>query len=375
MPKAPNNQTHYTNQVQLLVGKIYGRSILNDSLLERAIHYFDNNEFVESHSTTSTESDTLHKLEKIERHNHLQSICCEIIELAEGDTLQESNRKTARLLGTIQLISPTEGSKVAVCNEQNKVLYKAILSLRLLDRLLLDNELNDPYIVKVLTEFNGKSFVELDEAERERFTELVRIPLLMAALLQNIGHHHPEARVIFSGEDGKKDRFRILDITDRKKLLKINYKETLSYISNAIGVLKYTGNSKELRDQFVIEEQLKHQFIKKLIKSSFKPEQGIGNLLKVPQIYVSIVLSTKEAYNYKVLPQVFQVLNKNAELGSCSQKAVDALYKITGMFPQGYGIVYMPEDEMGHLGDCYEYAIVNRLYPETPENPLCRIAT
>jgi len=375
MPKALNQQTHYTNQVQLLVEKIYGRSILHDSLLERAVHYFNNNEFVESQPTTNNENDTLHQLEKIERHNHLQSICCEILELAEGDTLKESNRKTARLLGTIQLISPTEGSKVSVCNEQNKVLYKAILSLRLLDRLLLDNELNDAYILKVLAEFDGKSFVEFNEVERERFTELVRIPLLMAALLQNIGHYHPEANIILNGVDGKKNRFRILDITDRKKLLKINYKETLSYISNAIGVLKYTGNSKELRDQFVIDEQLKHQFIKKLIRSSFKAEQGIGNLLKVPQIYVSIILSTKEAYNYKVLPQVFQVLNKNAELGSCSQKAVDALYKITGMFPQGYGVVYMPEDEMGHLGDCYEYAIVNRLYPENPEQPLCRIAT
>jgi hypothetical protein len=375
MAKAPNHQTHYTHQVHLLIGKIYGRSILNDSLLERAMHYFEHNEFVESNSTTTAESDTLHKLEQIERHNHLQSICYEIIDLAEGETLQESNRKTARVLGTIQLISPTEGNKVAVSNEQCKVLYKAILSLRLLDRLLLDNELTDPYILKVLGEFGGKSFVELNEAERLRFTELVKMPLLMAALLQNIGHYHPESKVVLHGEDGKKNRFRILELTDRRKLLKINYKETLSYISNAIGVLKYTGNSKEVRDQFVIDEQLKHQFIKKLIKSSFKAEQEIGNLLKVPQIYVSIILSTKEAYNYKVLPKVFQVLNKNAELGSCSQKAVDALYKITGMFPQGYGIVYMPEDEMGHLGDCYEYAIVNRLYPENPENPLCRIAT
>jgi hypothetical protein len=375
MPKAPNHQTHYTYQVDLLIGKIYGRSMLNDSVLERANHYFDHNEFIESNSRASAESDTLRRLEQVERNNHLQSICYEIIDLAEGDTLQESNRKTARLLGTIQLISPTEGSKVAVIHEQCKVLYKAILSLRLLDRLLIDNELKDPYLLKILAEFPGKSFGYLDEAEQLRFTELVKIPLLMAALLQDIGHCHPDAKIILYGEDGKESPFRVLSIAERNKLLKINYRETLSYISNAIGILKYTGNSKEERDQFVIDEQLKHQFLKKLVKSSFKANQGIGNLLKVPQIYVSIILSTKEAYSYKVLPQVFQVLNKNAELGSCSQKAVDALYKITGMFPQGYGIVYMPEDEMGHLGDCYEYAIVNRLYPENPEHPLCRIAT
>ena len=35
----------------------------------------------------------------------------------------------------------------------------------------------------------------------------------------------------------------------------------------------------------------------------------------------------------------------------------------------------MPIDELGQYGDCYEYAVVNRLYPSVPEQPLCRIAT
>jgi hypothetical protein len=76
-----------------------------------------------------------------------------------------------------------------------------------------------------------------------------------------------------------------------------------------------------------------------------------------------------------LLPQVFQVLNKNAELGACAQSVVDSLYKVTGMFPQGFGIVYMPLGELAEQGDCYEYAIVNALYPRVPEQPNCRIAT
>ncbi len=75
------------------------------------------------------------------------------------------------------------------------------------------------------------------------------------------------------------------------------------------------------------------------------------------------------------MPQVFQVLNKNAELGACAQGVVDSLYKVTGMFPQGFGIVYMPLGELAEQGDCYEYAIVNALYPRVPEQPNCRIAT
>ncbi len=375
MAKPPLYQTHYTRQVQTLLTKVYGRSILNDSVLERAISYFEHHEFVASDSSISPEGQALHKLEQTERHSNLQAICFEIIELIEGDSFEESNRKSAQLLGSIQLISPTEGKKVSANNEQCKPLYKSILSLRLLDRLLLNNEINDPYILKILAEFEGQSYADFDAAAHLRFAELVKMPLIMAALLQDIGHNHAQAQTILLGEDGNQDPHRTLEIEDRKKLLQINHKQTLAYISNGIGIPSYVGNSKAERDQFVIDEQLKHQFIKKLIKSSFKAQQSVGNLLKVPQIYVSIIFSTKDSYNYKLLPKVYQVLNKNAELGICSQRVVDALYQITGIFPQGYGIIYMPEDGAGQQGDCYEYAIVNRLYPELPEQPLCRIAT
>lgn len=375
MAKASQHQTHYTRQVQVLLSKIYGRSLHMDSVFERAINYFEHNESVASNESTSPEGEALHKLEQTERHSQLQAICYEIIELTEGDSFEESNRKSAQLLGTIQLISPTEGKKIAVNNEQCKALYKSILSLRLLDRLLLNNEISDPYILKILAEFEGQSFAEFDAVARHRFTYMVKIPLIMSALLQDIGHNHAQAQRILNGEDGKQNPHRTLELEDRKKLLQINHKQTLIYISNGIGVPTYVGNSKEERDQYIVDEQLKHQFINVLIKGSFKAKQGVGNLLKVPQIYVSIILSTKDNYNYKVLPKVFQVLNKNAELGVCSQKAVDALYQITGMFPQGYGVIYMPEDEMGQQGNCYEYAIVNKLYPPEPEQPLCRIAT
>lgn len=375
MAKASPTQTHYTRQTQVLLTKIYGRSILNDSVLERAINYFDHHEFVATDESISPESQELNKLERTERHNHLHAICYEILDLIEGDSFEESNRKSAQLLGTIQLISPTEGSRVAENNDLCKSLYKAILCLRLLDRLLLNDAVNDPYITQVMTEFEGQSYADLDEEARLRFTDMVKMPVVMAALLQDIGHNHAQAQVILRGENGTEDPHRTLAVEDRKKLLQINHKQTITYISNGLGMPSYSGNSKADRDQFVIDEQLKHQFIKKLIKSSFQAKQGIGNLLKVPQIYVSIVFSTKENYNYKLLPKVYQVLNKNAELGVCSQKAVDALYQITGIFPQGYGVIHMPEDESGNQGDCYEYAIVNRLYPPDPEQPLCRIAT
>jgi hypothetical protein len=370
MVKPPQHKTHYTHQVQILLRKIYGRSQLKDSMLERAIHYFNHQSFVATDEAVSESHIELERLERIERHNHLLNICREIIELTEGDSFEETNRKSAQLLGTIQLISPTEGNKVTDNNEYCKSLYKAILSLRLLDRLLLDVEITDPHIANTLAEFPEQPFAKFNYDAQRRVIEQIKIPLLMAALLQDIGIYHSEAQSLLIGSDLTKNPHRTLNLDERKKLLNINYKQTLSYATNGLSIPIYVGHSKEERDQFLVDEQAKSQFLQQLIKSSFKSKHTIGNLLKVPQIYTSIIFSTKESYNYKVLPQVYQVLNKNAELGACSQKIVDALYQITGMFPQGYGVIYMPQE-----GGFYEYAIVNRLYPTVPEEPLCRIAT
>jgi len=370
MLKPSQHETHYTRQVQVLLSKIYGRNKQKDSVLDRATHYFNHQSFMATDEEVSDSQIELEKLERVERHNQLLNVCLEIIELTEGDTFEESNRKSAQLLGTIQLISPTEGKKVPANNEYCKSLYKAILSLRLLERLLLDAEITDPHIVNTLAEFPECTFAQFDLEAQGRVTSQIKIPLLMAALLQDIGLYHNEAQAILIGSDSKKNPHRTLEIEERKKLLTINYKQSLKYITEGLGVPVFIGNSRKERDQFIIDEQAKLQFLQQLIQNSFKPKSSIGNLLKVPQIYTSIILSTKSSYNYKVLPKVFQVLNKNAELGVCSQKIVDALYQITGMFPQGYGVIYMPEE-----GGCYEYAIVNRLYPNLPEEPLCRIAT
>jgi len=369
------HQTHYSCQIQVLLSKIYSRDKPNDSILEQAISFFEDNNFVATDEEVSPRRQELLQLESTKRYNHLLSICYEILDLTEGNSFDESNRKSAQLLGTIQLITPTEGKKIAIHNEQNRGLYKAVLSIRLLDKLLFDGGLSAPHIINTLAEFSDNTFDPFNEKLQERINEQLKVPLIMAALLQDIGHYHGEAQKILLGGNGQENPFRTLDIESRQKLLQINYKQTLKYIIDGLAAPAYVGSSKKDRDRFVIDEKAKALFLQQLVKSSFKPKLGIGNLLKVPQIYASIIFSTKDSYNYKVLPKVFQVLNKNAELGACSKKIVDALYDITGMFPQGYGVIYMPVGGMGEQGNCYEYAIVNRLYPPDPEQPLCRIAT
>lgn len=405
------SETNFTLQVRSLIERTYGRSQLKDSFLDQAIAYFEikpeqtakadkyQQQLVEikakieegSGKESAALQQKLHllereqrnfqlelRLERNERNENLLETCHKLLALCEAEDIEESNRKSAQFLGTLQLISPTEGKKVALVNEQHKALYKAVLSLRLLDRLCMDKIVAEPYISQYLTDIQPEQYEqyhELDPKNYKVYVQQVKIPVIMAALLQDIGHYHPDAQQIIYGEDGKLDPSRTLDLESRKALLQISYRETVDYLMHGIGLSQYIGNSKVERDKFNQAEHKKIFFIKHLLKTSINPLKGIGNLLKVPQIYTSIILSTKGKYNYKLLPKAYQALNQNAERGTCSQAVVDSLYRITGMYPQGFGVTYIPRDSDGKALDRYEYGIVNRLYPENPEQPLCRAAT
>lgn len=402
MSKYSKGDTNFTEQVKTLLNKIYGRSPAKDSVLERAIAYFELRGFTQlklddlarniAELKSKNEKTSLARIEKLEREQkeyhrelaferherfqHLHSLCLEIIELSEANSFEETHRKSAKLLGTIQLLSPTEGAKVANVNETNKPLYKSILTLRLLDELCLKKLVANSYIDRVIQQHESASYSDIvsDNTELyQDFVNTVKVPVLMAAILQDIGNYHPDAQKIICGDDGKGNNFRTLKVDERKALLQINYRETVKYLVDGIGAGIYLGNSKAERDKFNKLENSKLLFIKQLLKASVQPKQGLGNLLKVPQIYTSIVLSTKDSYNYKLLPKVYQALYQNAERGICRKDVVDLLYKITGVFPQGYGITYIPNDIDGN--DRYEYGVVTQLYPENPEQPICRAAT
>ncbi|WP_240224234.1 hypothetical protein [Rheinheimera hassiensis] len=302
----------------------------------------------------------------------LKKICLDILELCQGESQEDTHMNSAKLLGTIQLLSPTEGKHIAASNQKSKHLYKAILSLRLLDKLLTDGELNNAYVQQ---RYQASKGLKASKGEYDPFRDDVQIPLLMAALLQDIGNCHPEAQLILKGADGKADEFRVLENDERLALLQISYRESLKYITQGLGLDKYSGNSREERDQFIKLEGERQNFVLTLLKNAIKPEHGIGNVLKIPQIYTSVVLSTKSSFAYETLPKVALVLEKGVEKGVYSKVAVDALLRITGIFPQGFGITYIPKDSDRQDLDRYEYAIVTGLYPADIRQPICRMVT
>lgn len=412
MAKLVEHDSYFTADVRRLINRINDRTIHKDSVYDRAAKFFEEYPTIREQLDAFEQQLTEHEanmpnvnskkkkeiqgaIEKLKadrkkfqselnesnqaRHTHLREVCYQVLHLSEDITFDDTLRKSAQFLGTIQLISPIEGIARAGFNERHKPLYKAILCLRLLDELIISEQINDPFINEFIDGFKGEKYKTFQTKAPEQyqvFTDQIKIAVVSAALLQDIGYEHPKAKeILYGSEEAPLDPYRTLALEQRKELLQIGFSESNCYILEGLGVLPYVGNSKEEQEVFIKGEVGKQTLIRRLFKSAVNPKNGIGNLLKVPQLYASIILSSKESYNYKLLPKVFNVLNLNVERGVCHKKVVECLYKITGMFPQGYGITYIPKALDDSDMEFYEYGIVNQLYPENSEKPICRQAT
>ncbi|GGD51056.1 hypothetical protein [Lacimicrobium alkaliphilum] len=393
-------ESRYTKELRVLISKIHDVTPVRDSLYEHATEYFalqaaEEQKQIQLNSQLQTASEATSKNAeqqqkkaqsnlreyqqklreaRIERLNNLLQICEKILHLTDGKDEQEIQRNCARLLGTMLLITPTEKRKVGQSNQRTKHLYKAVLSLLLLERMVADNQISNQYVLKHAGQ-RISAPENKDTASQCPYRNHVQVPLLMTALMQDIGQYHPDAQRILKGPDGDLNEFRVLEKDQRLNLLKISYQQTLAYLKTGLGKNIYVGNSKQERDDFNQNEDEKMKFIFTLLKSSLDPQQSIGNLLKVPQVYTSVVLSTKAVYDYESLPKAAMVLEKAAEKGALNKTAVDSFVRIVGYFPQGFGITYIPKDSDRRDLDRYEYAIVTALYPEDPHVPNCRTAT
>jgi len=308
--------------------------------------------------------------ERLDRIRQLKSIARRVVNLVQGDTADEYRVLAARALGTIQLMSPTYGKNIAQTNQRHKHLYKALMAILLLQQLVQDKLLKNRY---VLNKFADS--LQAPAGTASPWQEDVLVPLVMACLLQDIGLQHPEVQLLLRGEDGKQDQHRILPAEQRQKLLSLSFEFSQQYLLNGLGLDQYIGNSKAERELFLHEEENRQSFVLHLLRSSITPDDGIGNLLKIPQVYTSVVLPSKQQYNYESLPKVGPLLKAGVEKGWYPAEIVRSLLKITGYFPQGYGITYIPKDSDKRDLDRYEYAIVNALYPPEPETPICRQVT
>lgn len=311
------------------------------------------------------------KKKRLERLEPVLKVCRQIIELSEGVDFDDTQTKSAKYLGSLLLSSSGQGKKLATQHQHMKPAYKAVLSLRLLDKLVADGVLTDAYITR---HFDPEVRYDREHESYEAYFSAVLLPTLLAALFQDVGMQHPEVTDILTKDDNK-DPYRLLEPEERQKMLQLNYQYTLLYLTEGLGCGAYIGNSKEERDDFNEAELARVKFQSILIKDAVKSKIGIGEVIKIPQIYVSVLLSTKRQYIKKELPKAAILIEQLAKTGKLKDTAASAFISIVGYFPQGYGITFIPVNLRGMEEDTYEYGIVCRLNPEKPYMPYCRQVT
>lgn len=396
------NNSSYTIALDTLVNAIHGDNETQLSLFEEAKEYFIqapqnaeklrvlqdqidklNNDLVQlsgkKHSARLVEIEKLEKDLKLEQlsQQHCRTlrlrnaikICMDILLLSEGEDYAETQQKSSKFLATLVLFSQGSGKKLAEKHQSLKPAYKAVLSLRVLDKLLSSGTVKNAYM---LSNYIQDERYTIEQPDHICFTQSVILPVMLASIFQDVGLQHPDLINLLDGEEGDKDRFRLLENDERNTMLKLNYRYTIDYLKHGLGCQLANTGDKETRKAFNIAEQKRLKFQLALVEDANSTKLGSSEIIKIPQIYASVVFSTKRKFDRKSLATASILIAQLAVKKKVSSPVANAFVSIVGQFPLGYGIVYIPRDMRGSELEIYEYAIVTGLNPEKSEEPICR---
>lgn len=400
------SDSQYTTSVQTLVKQIQNNSEKKNSLFELASLYFtssdanarvlracqENLQSTQDYLKAAPESkraaahNQVKKLQKelndekqkqLLKRQHcyksIANICINILKLAEGNNQQQTNTKSAKLLATLFMLSSSEGKNRKQMHQLYKPLYKAVLALRLLDKMLLEKKLSNTYIV---ARYQPETRFSSVPNKYTQFQLDVAVPVIIAAITQDIGMQHVEIQRLLKGADGSIDEFRVLDKETRIPLLIMNHEQTQDFISNGIGISVYEGEDPDKKLRFEKKQNNRLKFVLGLLSDAVKPSKNsIGNIIKIPQIYSSFVLSTKPDYDFQDLPKVITILNNSAKHSAICGNANLCFVNLVGAFPLGFGVIYVKSQQASDQMPVYSFAIVTRLNPQQPDTPTCRKVT
>ncbi len=310
--------------------------------------------------------------QRLARLNRALSVCRNLLELTEGENFNTTQLKSSKFLATLVMFSPGQGKRLAELHQSLKPAYKAVLSLRLLDKMLTDGYVKNPYILAYYDQKHRYSLQPMDEMN---FTQSVIIPVVLAAMFQDIGLLHPRLTKILEGEDGQLDRFRLLSKDERDQMLKLNYQYTLDYLTFGLGEQHADSVDEAQAEAFKQAEDRRLKWQSGLIENANSTKMGTSEVIKVPQIYASVVFSTKRDFSKASLPNGALLIKQLAVKHQISKLIADSFIRIVGHFPLGYGVVYIPSDIRGGEVGTYEYAIVTALNAPNPDEPICRLVS
>ncbi|MGJ8678939.1 hypothetical protein [Paraglaciecola sp.] len=399
--------SNYTIAVDTVVKAISGKARGQKSLFKQAEEYFEKEpenraklqDLNDQVATLQAELDAtplfkfkpkiklleLEKLEKeLEKEKSLQNkarlirlhnaidVCLRLLSLTEGGEFDETQLKSSKYLATILLFSPGEGKRLAELHQSLKPSYRAVLSLRLLDKLLAGKGLKNTHI---LGHYDAQTRYEIGKPDNVNFTQSIALPIMFAAIFQEIGLLHPKVSAILEGLEGNLDRYRTLDKAERTQVAKFTNQYTLEYLEQGLGLQQDIVGSTQDVKAFKEAEEKRIQFQLTLVKDANSTKSGTSEIIRIPQIYTSIIFPTKREFSKSTLPNASVLIAQLASKKKISTQVANAFISIVGKFPMGYGVVYLPRDARGIELNHYEYALVVGLNPAKVDEPNCRLVS
>lgn len=321
------------------------------------------------------------KLEEKLQDNYAEwcAVCEEIYTLVGAASPERRQQKCARLMSTILLLSRWERDKPMF--QAGRHLYRATLSILLLDHMLSQGLIKNSYVLKYAEQRIEGPKTYSDNNDNDDIVDAtcpfkthIQIPMIMASLLQEVGTIHPEIRALNKALEQETD---LCPTKRRKMTVRIDqeaYGFTLNYLAEGIEAGNQPLNRLcRKQHQQAEENKEKFKFIRTLLHcAAFKPGT-VGDLLRLPQMYTNLLMSP--ACHYDNIPKITRVICDRARRGLVGKDAVTSLETILGYFPPGYGIAYIPKCGEEKDQDRYEFAIVTSLYPASPKHPRCRAVT
>lgn len=304
---------------------------------------------------------------RVQRWLGLRQLADSLLQLSEGSQPSETLTLSARLFGSLLITALGKKRKTALMEYAYKPCYRAILTLRLLDDLLQQAIIKDPEWQQW---YQNRNLAEPDNCP---YRQQLQLPVVMACIIQHLGQLNLEAQRILSKQDATSKTERALSTEEREQYLALSQQGCLNYLKFGLGDLPYRGNNREERTQHQQQQQHLVTLLQRFITAP--ANTLIGSLFKVPQAYTSVVLPGRQRYSYEALPKAPLLLREAVRRAEYDGRLVDRIFRMLGLFPQGYGVVYTPLGDDGKPQQRYEFAIVNSLYPEKPEQPGCRVVS
>ena len=288
------------------------------------------------------------------RRKHIQAISDAIIE----HVVKEKDLN--KFLTTIMLRAPLEQDHTRCANnEKTKPLYVAAMAGKFLMQLADNGLIEDDFILarvpKWVSNKDNPKQQELDPEMLEDFKVYVLQPVVQAALIHNIGSYSIEAERVYCG-----NRYRALDEPDRKELVRFIYDNTLNYLKYGLGdpAVKPDPNLSEEEQEL---EQESYRLLQTFLANYSKALHPLGNVVRIPMIYSSFMLSTKANHNFLILFKAYDILSSGISKAVIHADYAKAFKKMVGRYPLGTGIFFISKET--HVP---ERAVVIGLNPSTP---------